>query len=136
MCDENAIMRDTQLQVRQELDRRKIPLKLVASKAGVPMSTFMSWFPADGKPQLMSIADLNKLCRALPLDLASLFMPDNIMIVDVPEGINHNDLARHAHDYLQTKTNAHDPDSEAGVEIGPNEQAELDNKAARLAVAS
>ncbi len=135
MRDDNAIVREALLTIRQELDRRGLSMKVCAAKAQVSYSTFLSWFPAAGTPQIPSMACLDALLKALPVDLASLLAPDGWQIVRVPVGIDHDEIERAVLDYAATKAAAHHPESECGREIGPGEQAELDSKVAYLPIA-
>lgn len=134
MRDENAIVREALSAVRQQLDLRGISLKVCAANAGVSYSTFISWFPAGGTPQIPSLACLPALLRALPIDLASLLVPDGWQIVRVPVGVDHDDLATAVTDYLTEKQRAHHPDSECGPAIGPGERASLDSKVVHLPI--
>ena len=127
MRDDSAIMRDALLTVRQQLDQRHIPHKVSAAKAGVGVSTWFSWFPADGTPQIPSLACLDALLRALPIDLANLLMPDGWAAVRVPNGIDHDEVARWSETYAAKKLAAHRADSECQERIGPNERADLDS---------
>lgn len=135
MADDNAIMRETLLHIRQQLDLRGLSMKVCSSKAGVCYSTFLSWLPAAGTPQIPSLACLPGLLRALPIDLASLLAPDGWQIVRVPVGIDHDALAAGLTDYFAAKQAAHHPESEAGPAIGPNERAALDAKVINLPIA-
>lgn len=132
MPDENAIMRETLLAIRLELDNRGIPLKVCAAKAGVSYSTFLSWFPADGKPQIPALTALRGLAKALPGDLLSLLVPDGFHIVPDPDGLNYDDFAAHCLDFAATHAAARHPNSECGVEIGPRENAALNAKVVLL----
>ncbi|GAA4827257.1 hypothetical protein GCM10023232_26880 [Sphingosinicella ginsenosidimutans] len=132
MRDENAIMRDSLLEIRQQLDRRGIPLKVCASKASVSYSTFLSWFPAAGTPQIPSLASLPALARALPGDLLSLLLPDGYHIVPGPDGIDYDEFSAGCRAFIDAKDRAHHPESEAGRDLGPNERADLDGKVVRL----
>lgn len=135
MADDNAIMREALLAIRQQLDARGLSMKVCASNAGVSYSTFLSWFPASGTPQIPSLSCLRPLLKALPTDLASLLAPDGWQIIRVPVGIDHDELAAAVTDYLNTKNAAHHPESEAGREIGPGEQNTLDEKVVQLPIA-
>ena len=126
MRDDNAIMRDALLTIRLELDNRRIPLKVCASKGGFSYSTFLSWFPADGTPQIPSLAAMPGLARALPSDLLSYLVPDGFHIVPDPEGIDYDQFADGCHAYLARKSKAHCPDSPAGRELSDCEKADLD----------
>ena len=134
MRDDNAIMRDALLAVRQQLDLRGLSMKVCASKAGVSYSTFLSWFPASGTPQIPSLACMSGLLRALPIDLASLLVPDGWQIVRVPEGVDHDELADAFADYLHEKNAAHHPLSENGRDLGPTETDRLNSKVVHLPI--
>lgn len=132
MPDENAITRDALLQIRSELTARKLPLKVCASKAGVSYSTFLSWFPAAGTPQIPSLAALRGLAKALPGDLLSLLVPDGFHIVPDPSGIDYDDFAAGCLDFAAEHAKSRHPLSEWGVDIGPTERDRLDNKVVHL----
>jgi hypothetical protein len=134
MPDENTITREALLEIRRELDVRSIPLKVCASKANVSYSTFLSWFPAAGTPQVPSLAALPGLARALPSDLLSLLVPDGFHIVPDPSGLDYDDFAAGCRAYLDAKDRAHHPDSPAGRDLAESEQAELDTKIAYLPI--
>lgn len=127
-------MCETLLAIRLELDARGIPLKVCASKARVSYSTFLSWFPAGGKPQVPSLSCLPGLARALPGDLLSMLVPDGFHIVPGPEGMDYDDMAAGCIDYAAAHAHARHPNSECGVDIGPNEKAQLDSKVAYLPI--
>ena len=138
MRDETAIMREALFAIRSQLDMRGLPMKVLASKAGVCTSTFLSWFPAPGgqrEPQVPSLAAMAGLARALPADLLSYLVPDGFHIVQAPADINHDDLAAGCIDYASAHARARHPDSPDGVNIAPCEDSELTGRAARLAVA-
>lgn len=128
MRDDNANTRAAQTEIRRELDRRGIALKVAAARAKVPLSTFMSWFPAPGgerEPQVMSIAGLSHLAGAIPDDLLSLLLPDGFHMVRAPEGVDYDAACEAMRAYIDAKERAHHPDSEDGREIGPSEDGEL-----------
>ena len=138
MHDENTIVRERQRAIRREMDRRGISIKAVQYDGGWDTpSTVLSYFPADKEPQTMSVAALYRLIsrKALPADLLSVLLPDDFAIVRVPEGIDHDEIAALFHDYLTAKERAHHPESEAGREIGPNEDNVLRGKFARVRAA-
>jgi transcriptional regulator with XRE-family HTH domain len=91
---------------------------------------------ATGKTKLSLVA-VRRLAEVpdFPLELLSLLFPQGLAIVRVPSGINHDEIAEAMHDFLQTKERAHHPESEAGREIGPNEDNVLRGKFARVRAA-
>lgn len=128
MYDADKIVRERQRLIRREIERRGIPIKAIQLDGGWDHpSTVVSYFPADKdkEPAIMSLAALHRLFAALPLDMLSLLLPDGYAVVRVPEGVDHDETASQFHDYLAAKQAAHRPDSEAGRELGPNEDARL-----------
>ena len=125
MRDENAIMRETLLAIRLELDNRRIPMKVCASKAGVSYSTFLSWFPADGTPQIPSLGCLAALSRALPGDLFDLLLPDDFHATRCPKDVDYDDFAAGCRAFLEEMGKAVHPDSPAGRDISDCEASTL-----------
>jgi hypothetical protein len=132
MADDNAIVREALLEIRRELDLRSLPLKVCASRAGVSYSTFLSWFPAAGTPQVPSLASLPGLARALPSDLLSLLVPDGFHIVPDPSGLDYDEFAAGCRAYLDTKDRAHHPDSPAGRDLSECEESALNGVVVQL----
>jgi len=137
MRDSNEIACDRQRAIRRELDRRRVSLKAVSFDSGIPYSTIVSYFPAseDAKPALIGAGAMCALCGALPLDLLSLLLPDGFQIIRAPEGLDHDRVAELAADYVSAKNAAHHPESEAGRDIGPHEDAVLTAKVVALRAA-
>lgn len=136
MRDANMIVRDRQLVIRRELDRRGISLKAVAFDSGIPYPTIVSYFPGerDKVPATLSGAALFMLCetQAIPLDLLSLALPDGFQIVRASEEIDHDEVETICRDFLATKGTAHHPASPAGRELSDCERIALAHKATRL----
>lgn len=134
MRDETDIVRERQLAIRRELDRRGILLKTVALDAGMSYSTVQSYFPGErnATPATMSVAALYALVGAIPADLLSLLLPAGHVIVQVPENVDYDDISAWCRDFIDTKDKAHHPDSEAGRDLGPTERNQLDDKVVRL----
>lgn len=128
MHDESTIMRETLHAIRLELDRRRLPLKVCAAKAGVGYSTFLSWFPADGTPQIPSLAYLGGLARALPADLFDLLLPDGFHMAPCPEHVDYDEFAKGCMAFLADKEAAHHPDSPEGRDLADCEKSKLDMK--------
>ncbi len=57
MCDNSSIVKQRQLAIRRELDRRQIALKVVSLDSGIAYSTLASYFPAasDANPAQMPV---------------------------------------------------------------------------------
>jgi hypothetical protein len=134
MCDRSEIMRARQMAVRREMDRRRLLLKTVAADSGLSLSTLASHFPLDGTPAVMSVATLFQLLetRALPTDLAAWLLPGGLDIVEVPDGVDHDNLAAACTQYLTQYAAARHPAGEAGIAIGPREAGDLTGAAVRL----
>ncbi|WP_259384399.1 hypothetical protein [Bacillus thuringiensis] len=137
MADANMIVRERQLAIRREMDRRGISLKAVSLDSGIPYQTVVSYFPGekDKQPATLPGSALFLLAEkgAMPLDLLSLVLPAGFQIVRAPEELDHDALCELAADYVAAKRRAHHPESEAGREIGPNEQADLTGKVVHFA---
>lgn len=138
MQDANTIVRDRQLAIRREMDRRGIHLKQVANDSRIPYPTIISYFPGekDRQPATIPGSAIYALLegKALPLDLMSLLLPAGMHFIHAPEEIDHDDLEAAARDYLAAKGAAHHPNSPAGREISACEDARLRAKAAHLTV--
>lgn len=140
MRDNLAIIRERQTAIRRELDRRGTAMKVVAFDSGIPYDTLLTYFPQEGSREpaqipggaIYALADGN----AIPLDLLSLLLPAGFHIVRAPEAVDHDDIETACRDFLAAKGASHHPDSEAGREIGPGEQALLDGKVAHLRAAA
>ena len=139
MPDGVTIVRERQLAIRREMDRRGISLKAVSLDSGVPYDTIKSYFPGEKNavPHTIPGSALYSLCdsKALPLDLLSLLLPDGFQIIRAPEDIDHDTLCDMASEYVAEKKRAHHPESEAGRDIGPGEHAVLTAKVAQLRAA-
>ena len=120
--------------MRREMDRRFILIKVVAQDSGIPYDTLLTYFPADATKTPVQIpgSAIFALCGAIPDDILSLLLPDGRLIVQVAEGVDHNQVATAMVDYLADKQQAHHPDSECGPAIGPTEDNVLRAKFARV----
>jgi len=140
MSDANMIVRERQLVIRREMDRRGISLKAVSLDSGIPYPTIVSYFPGEKDRQPATINGAALFClaqsNALPLDLLSLLLPEGFQIVRAPEGLNHDEYEDICRDYLATKGKAHHPESPGGREIAPCEEAVLTAKVVTLKAAA
>lgn len=136
MRSNNEILKQRQCAMRREMDRRGIALKAVSFDSGIPYSTLLSYFPQEGgrEPAIMSVEAQYALAEndALPADILSLLLPSGKLIVQVPEGVDFDELAESFAEFLAAKNAAHHPDSECGRDIGPTEHAELSSKVVQL----
>lgn len=137
MTDANTIMRERQLAARREIDRRGIALKAVSLDSTIPYPTLLSYFPAGREPAVIPMSAVYLLAdnRALPFDVLNLLMPAGVALVQVPEGIDYDELADAFADFLKTKNDFHHPDSECGRDIGPREADTLAGKVVALPIA-
>lgn len=140
MRDRNMIVRDRQLAIRREMDRRGISLKAVSLDSGISYSTIVSYFPGeqDKEPATLNGAALFILLDtgALPLDLLSLLLPAGFQIVRAPENLDHDEFEEMCRDYLATKGKAHHQDSPGGREIADCEEGVLTAKVVALRAAA
>lgn len=133
MRDVSTIIRDRQLAIRRELDRRGIALKAVAFDTGIPYATLCSYFPGGERhPAEMPCSAIYSLCGNIPDDLLNLLCPEGYAVVPVPNGLDYDEYSAGCRAFLEAKDRAHHPESEAGRDIGPNENSELSCKVVRL----
>ena len=64
MQRESIIVRERQLVIRRELDRRGIAMKIVAMDSAIPYSSLLSYFPVER-------AELDGIVTAFPLAVAA-----------------------------------------------------------------
>ena len=102
--------------------RYGLTFKRVQLATGIPASTLRTY--TDGKAE-MPLSAFYKLVGVVPDELLSMLLPDGRVIVRAPETIDHDEMADLFRDYLAEKDHSHHPESEAGREIGPNENERL-----------
>lgn len=140
MADGTTIMRGIQRVIREQLDQRGISLKLVSADSRIPYATLCSYFPGNERgivervPAQLPAGAIYSLCGAIPDDLLNLLLPEGYAIVRVPSGIDYDEISAGCRDFIDAKERAHHPESEAGRDIGPNEDTELSSKVVRLRV--
>ncbi len=129
MSDGSAIVKQRQLAVRREMDRRGISLKAVSMDSGIPYPTLASYLPADplADPAQIPGGAIYSLIHgnALPSDIVSLLLPDGWQIVRADEGLDHDTIEDLCRNYVATKARAHHKDSPAGREISDCEREAL-----------
>lgn len=136
MRDVSEIIRDRQRAIRREMDRRGIALKVVAYDSGIKYDTLISYFPGGERhPAELPSSAVYGLQGVLPDDLMNLLCKDGFAIVRVPNDVDYDAINQHCMDFLSEKSAAHHPESEDGVNIGPNEQARLSSKVVKLRAA-
>lgn len=123
MCRNHNIVdavKDAQIDVFQDC---KIARKVLAHRTGQHNNTIDKHANGDS---VMSVASFRSYMEAgVEPDLLSLLLPDGFQVVRVPESVDTDHLAELFHEFLQMKTAAHHPESEAGRDISENEAADL-----------
>lgn len=102
--------------------RYGLTLKMIATDADLGLDSVRNYAAGE---TMMPLFALDALIGVLPDDLLSLLLPDGRAIVQVPEEVNHDEAAAGMLAWLADKASAHRPDSEAGRDIGPTENARL-----------
>lgn len=126
--DISAIMRATQERIFRIAQSQGLTLKAISLDSNIPYSTLRTYAGNNGPTAEMPVSVLYKLIGVIPDELLSLLLPGERAIVQIPEGIDHDEYEQAARDYLAEKGRAHHPDSPAGREISKCEQALLDRK--------
>lgn len=121
-------IRATQERIFRIAMRNGLTLKAISLDSEIPYNTLRGYAGHNGATAEMPVSALAKLVGVIPDDLLSLLLPVDRAIVQVPEGVDHDDLEDACRDYLNAKADAHHKDSECGREIGPNERAALNGK--------
>ncbi len=135
MTEDNVLLHETNIVERQKKAQQRIfrlanrdhglTLKAISLDTGIGYSTIQTW--ANGS-SVMSITSLFQLVGVIPNELLSLLLPSGHIIVEVPEGIDHDIIAPMIAGYLRDKDGAHHPDSPGGREISDCERTGLDEK--------
>lgn len=137
MADESKIShctKETQERIFRLALREGLTLKAISLDSGIPYSTLRSYAGNNGETAEMPVSALRKLAGIVPDELLSLLLPDGRAIVQVPDEIDHDEIADAFAGYLKAKNDFHHPESEAGRDIGPNERAALDAKVVMLPI--
>lgn len=130
--DISARQKRAQQDMFREAERRGITVKAIHYDTGISQDTIRSWVRGEA---VMSIAGLFSLVGVIPDDLLSMLLPERRAIVQLPEGIDHDDFEDGCRDFLAAKGKAHHPDSPAGREISDCERDVLDRKVVALRAA-
>jgi hypothetical protein len=72
------------------------------------------------------------LCGVLPDDLLNLLCPEGFALVRIPAGTDYDEFSARCREFEDAKARAHHPESEAGRDIGPTENAVLSGKVVQL----
>jgi hypothetical protein len=108
--------------IAQDPTRYGLTLKMIAADSGLGLDSVRNYAAGE---TVMPLTAIDALVEVLPDELLSLLLPMGRAIVQVPDGVNHDEAAAGMLAYLADKADAHRPDSEAGRDIGPNEHARL-----------
>ena len=133
-----TIIRDRQLAIRRQIDRRRISLKVVEADSGIPHATLLSYFPHEGarEPAAIPMSAVFALLesKALPVDLLDHLLPVGMAFVKLPEGLDHDSVEDACRDYLETKGKAHHKDSPAGRELSDCEREALNRSVINIPI--
>lgn len=124
-----------QSEMRKEIDKRGLLMKVIAQDSGIKYETLLTYFPAakDKQPVQIPGSAIFALTGHLPPEILSMLLPTGHLIVQAPEEIDHDQIAEAMREYLAEKDHAHHPESPAGRDIAPCEDNVLRGKFARVA---
>lgn len=131
----NAYILDTQIALFEDA-RHDLQLSIVeiARRAKLPKPTVDAWAQGRNMLTLWGVKKLLRVKELTPL-LSRMFIPEDCALVGLPEGLDHDQMDTFCREYTAAKAAAHHPESEAGREIGPNEDAALRGKVVKLRAA-
>lgn len=136
MCPNTRKTLNAQTEVGQRLRGADVTLETLASSLGWHKNTLDSYFPAnpEHKPTKLPLAALWCIieCNLFPVELRKLLLPDGFVIARVADGMDHHEVALAVLEYQEAKAAAHHPDSPDGERISDCEQADLDQRIARI----
>ena len=130
--DFSARQKRVQQDVFRIAEDRGITRKAVHHDTGLSTDTLGSWARGEA---VMSIAGLFQLVGVIPDDLLSMLLPEGRQIVQLPDDLDHDEIADLAADYIAAKQAAHKENSPAGPLIAPCEKKVLDAKVVALRAA-
>lgn len=125
-------MRDRQqrmFRIAMDPARYGLTLKAISLDSGLNYDSLRGYSSGE---TIMPVTALDCLIGVIPDELLSLLFSNGRALVQVPEDINHDELADAFADYLKDKNDAHHPESECGRDLGPNETAGLNAKVVHL----
>lgn len=137
MHDESKIVeiiRYRQSEMRKEIDKRGLLMKVIAADSGIKYETLLTYFPAhkDKQPVQIPGSAIFALTGHLPPAILSMLLPTGHLIVQAPEEIDHDQVAEAMREYLAEKDHAHHPESPAGRDIADCEDNVLRVKFAQV----
>lgn len=101
--------------------------ELIHNDTGLPTTSLSEWANGKAKLSLVALLAIAEI-PDFPLELLSLIMPSNIALVRIPSGIDYDEVSSACREFIDAKDKAHHPESEAGRDLGPTEQADLNQK--------
>lgn len=105
-----------------------LTFKQLEHRSGYSERTLRTWAKGEA---CMPFAAIDGLLRALPSAAIDLLLPDGFAMVKVPDQVDHAEFAKAIMAFAASYTAARDPVSEAGTEIGPQEDSNLTRLRAR-----
>lgn len=121
----SAFIIETQIAIFDDA-RHDLQLSIaeIARQARLPVQTVNAWAQGRNGLSLWGVKKLARVKKLVPL-LSRLFEPEECALVEVTGDDGHAAHADKSVRYLHTYTAARDPESEAGVDIGPGEDRKL-----------
>ena len=101
----------------------QLTLKAIAADSGIPLSTLSTY--ANGAP--LPLVAIKRLLRIEGMGalLSDMFEPEGHALVVASDDDDHAAYARHCARYGIAYTDARDPASECGTDLGPREMGKL-----------
>jgi len=115
--------------IAQDPSRFGLTLKAIHLDSGLGYDSLRNYASGD---TIMPVTAVDGLVGVIPDELLSLLLPEGRVIMQVPDDVDHDELARVMQEYLRAKAEAHHPESPAGREISECEDNFLRIKAAPL----
>lgn len=109
-----------------------LTLKAIHLDSGVDYDSLCNYAKGDTQ---MPVGVLCALVGVIPDELLSLLLPDGRAIVSIPDNIDHDEISTACRAYIDAKEQAHHPESPAGRDIAPCEDATLRGKVVRIRAA-
>lgn len=102
----------------------QLTLKAISADSGIPGSTLATYANGSTPLPLTALKGLLRI-EGMGALLSDLFEPEGHVLVTVSDDDDHAAYARHCAKYGIAYTDARDPASECGVDLGPREQGKL-----------
>jgi len=132
MSADRSIMQERQRDAfRIGMHGTGLTMKQVAHRMGRKERTVRTW--AEGSAE-MPLDALGAFARTFPADATALLLDDGLVVVCLPEGMDHDDFAARCLDFVGQLAGSRHPESESGPDIGPGEARVLNMKRAEFGV--